>query len=66
MIFRMGRTGFKQSLGEDSLDHVYYRDQGWFESDYFYPTRLGPFKKAAGAFSDWVAARVYPQREVRA
>jgi len=66
MIFRMGRTGFKQSLGEDSLDHVYYRDQGWFESDYFYPTRLGPFKKAAGAFFDWVAARVYPQREVRA
>jgi multimeric flavodoxin WrbA len=63
MIFRMGRTGFKQSLAEDDLDHVYYRDQGWFQSDYFYPTRLGPFKKAAGAFFDWVAARVYPQRE---
>jgi len=63
MIFRMGRTGFKLSLGEDKRDHVYYRDRGWFESDYFYPTRLGPFKKAAGAVFDWVAARVYKPTE---
>jgi multimeric flavodoxin WrbA len=66
MMFRMSRTGFQQSLAEDNLDHLYYRQQGWFKSDYFYPTRLGPFKKAAGAFFDWVAARVYPQRKVRA
>jgi multimeric flavodoxin WrbA len=59
MIFRMSRTGFKLNLGEDKRDHVYYREQGWFQSDYFYPTRLGPLKKAAGAFFDWVAARVY-------
>ena len=63
MIFRMSRTGFKLSLGEDKRDYVYYRDQGWFKSDYFYPTYLGPLKKAAGAFFDWVAARVYPQAE---
>ena len=64
MIFRMGRTGFKLGLGEDKRDHVYYREQGWFESDYFYPTHLDPFKKAAGAFFDWVAARVYRQPEI--
>jgi multimeric flavodoxin WrbA len=59
MIFRMARTGFKLSLGEDKRDFAYYREQGWFESDYFYPTRLGPFKKAAGAAFDWLASRVY-------
>ena len=59
MIFRMGRTGFRLSLSEDQRDFAYYRDQGWFESDYFYPTRLGPIKKAAGAAFDWLAARVY-------
>jgi hypothetical protein len=40
-------------------DHVYFRDRGWFEADYYYPTRLGPFKKAAGALFDWIAARVF-------
>ena len=59
MMFRMGRTGFKLSLGKDKRDYTYYRDQGWFESDYFYPTHLGPFKKAAGALFDRLAAQVY-------
>ena len=45
-------------LGEDKRDHVYYRDRGWFESDYYYPTHLGPFKKAAGAVFDWAGARM--------
>jgi len=63
MAFRMGRTSIKLALGADKRDHVYYREQGWFESDYFYPTRLGPLKKAVGAVFDWVAARVYRQPE---
>lgn len=53
MMFRMGRSGIRLSLGEESRDYTYYRDQGWFESEYYYPTRLGPFKKAAGALFDW-------------
>jgi multimeric flavodoxin WrbA len=59
MKFRMSRTGFRLSLSEDKRDFTYYRDQGWFESDYFYPARLGPLKKAAGAAFDWIASRVY-------
>ena len=46
-------------------DHVYFRDRGWFESDYYYPTRLGPFKKAAGALFDWIAARIFRPRNAR-
>jgi hypothetical protein len=56
MMFRMGRTGVRVGLPEDRPDHVYYRDRGWFESDFYYPTHLGPLKKAAGALFDWFAA----------
>jgi multimeric flavodoxin WrbA len=59
MAFRMGRTAIKQQLRDGDRDHDYYRDRGWFESDYYYPTRLGPFKKVLGAVFDSVAARVY-------
>jgi multimeric flavodoxin WrbA len=58
MVFRMGRTGVKGGTAQDSRDRAYYRNQGWLESDYYYPTHLGPFKKAAGAFFDWAGARV--------
>ena len=64
-VFRMARTGFERELGDDRRDHAYYRDQGWFESDYYYPTRLGPLKKAAGATFDWMAARAARQKERR-
>jgi len=55
MIFRMSRTSLKLILDESFRDFVYYRDKGWFESDYFYPVRLGVLKKAAGDLFDWIA-----------
>lgn len=59
MAFRMGRTSIKLMLGEDKRDHTYYRDHGWFESDYYYPTHLGPLKKAAGVLFDWAAGLMF-------
>ena len=38
MGFRMGRTSVKLTLSEEKRDYTYYRDHGWFDSDYFYPT----------------------------
>jgi multimeric flavodoxin WrbA len=55
--FRMGRTSLRLELDESSYDYTYYRDKGWFESDYFYPTRLGPLKKAAGRLAESIQAR---------
>ena len=52
IAFRMGRTAVKLELDERSFDYSYYRDKGWFESGYFYPTRLGPLKKAAGRLAE--------------
>ncbi len=57
MAFRWSRTFIRRALDETSLDFRYYRDKGWFESDYYYPTRLGPLKKAAGGVFDYLGAR---------
>jgi multimeric flavodoxin WrbA len=55
--FRMARTSMRLELADDRPDHAYYRDHGWFDSDYYYPTKLGPLKRAAGAAFDRMAAR---------
>lgn len=55
--FRMGRTHIKLMLDDSNRDYTYYRDKGWFESEYYYPTRLGPVKKAAGRFFDVMETR---------
>jgi multimeric flavodoxin WrbA len=52
MIFRMSRTSIKLMLDESWRDYAFYRDKGWFESNYYYPTRLGVLKKVAGRFFD--------------
>jgi multimeric flavodoxin WrbA len=61
--FRMARTSIKLELADDTRDRAHYRDHGWLESDYFYPTRLGPLKRAAGAAFDRMAARSSKARE---
>jgi multimeric flavodoxin WrbA len=48
MIFQMWRKTIRQKFGPSSPDYKYYLEKGWFDSDYYYPTRLGLFKKAAG------------------
>jgi multimeric flavodoxin WrbA len=58
MAFRLGRTSIKLQLGENDRDYRYYRDKGWLASDYYYPTHLDPFKKAAGAVFDWIGVRM--------
>ena len=59
MVFRMGRTSIRKLLGDSNRDFTYYRDHGWFDSDYYYPTRLGPLMRAAGAGFDWMAGRMF-------
>jgi len=56
-FFRKARTSIRLMLDETCHDYTYYRDKGWFESDYFYPSRLGLFKKAFGSVVDHTASR---------
>jgi multimeric flavodoxin WrbA len=57
-MFRMSRSSMKAMLDERSRDYRYYDEQGWFESDYFYPTRLGALKRVAGKFFDGMAPTI--------
>ena len=56
--FRMGRTTIIEGLDDRSKDYRYYKEQGWFESDYYYPTRLGLLKKVAGKLFDRMAPTI--------
>jgi NAD(P)H-dependent FMN reductase len=62
MVFRMSRTSMRLQLDEGSRDYTYYAEKGWFESDYYYPVRLGVLKSAAGKLLDWTSARMAKAR----
>jgi multimeric flavodoxin WrbA len=62
MVFRMGRTSRKLLLDDTSRDYTYMRDKGWFASDYYYPTHVGPLKAAAGKLFDWAGTRLAASR----
>jgi hypothetical protein len=62
VIFRMARTKMRLMLDDGFRDYTYYRDKGWFESDFYYPTRLGPLKKGAGWLLDSMSASMTKAR----
>jgi hypothetical protein len=62
MIFRMARTSRKIMLTEDFRDYRYCKENGWFESDYYYPVRLNPVKKLAGKLFDAIAVQIARHR----
>jgi hypothetical protein len=45
-------------LNENYRDYTYYREHGWFESNYYYPVKLNPFKKLIGRFFDMMATQM--------
>ncbi len=57
MLFRFGRT-FVKSCDQNLRDYHYYKNKGWFESDYYYGTSLGPVKRLAGNLFDLMGRRV--------
>lgn len=62
MLFRMSRTSIREMLDDKSRDYRYYRDNGWFESNYYYATTLGPIKRLAGSLFDFLGRQVVAQR----
>jgi len=57
MMFRVSRPLIK-SAGEKYRDYHYYKEKGWFESDYYYPTSLGLPKRLAGLLFDFLGWRM--------
>jgi multimeric flavodoxin WrbA len=62
MIFRMSRTSRKIMLTEDNRDYRYCRENGWFESDYYYPVKLNPLAKTAGKLFDMLTVKMAKSR----
>ena len=58
MMFRMARSRIKILQNETFRDYNYYLQNGWFESDYYYPVKLSPFKKLLGKFFDMMATQM--------
>lgn len=51
-IFRMSRSRIKSMLDENFRDFSFYREKGWFESDFFYPVKLNPLIRLTGFITD--------------
>lgn len=62
MAFRFARTSMRLELDETNRDYAYYKDKGWFESAYYYPTRLGFLKNVSGYLLDNAATRMARRR----
>jgi multimeric flavodoxin WrbA len=62
MFFRMSRTKVRLQLDDSNRDYRYYADKGWLESDFYYPTRLGPLKRGAGVLFDSMFASMTKAR----
>ena len=62
MVFRMGRTKVRLELDDHSCDYKYYAEKGWFESDYYYPMRMGVLMRGAGKLFDAIFARTTKAR----
>lgn len=58
MMFRISRTSIRTILNEDYRDYHYYKEKGWFESDYYDEVPLNPGKKLAGRFFDFLGKQI--------
>lgn len=58
MLFRMSRSSIKLMLTEKFKDYAYYKEKGWFESDYYYPVKLNLFKRLNGKLFDKIAIKM--------
>lgn len=52
MIFRLSRSSMGAMLDDKYKDFRYYKEQGWFESDFYYPVKLNPLKRVFGYLAD--------------
>jgi multimeric flavodoxin WrbA len=57
MMYRWARSSMKSMLNEDYKDYRYYKEKGWFESDYYYPVKLNLVKKLSGNIFDWMGTK---------
>jgi hypothetical protein len=55
---RYGLRGGLKFKDEKYYDYRYFKEKGWFESDYYYETSLGPIKKLSGYMFDFLGQKI--------
>lgn len=58
LLFRMARSSMGTMLNESNRDYLFYKKNGWFESEYYYPVQLGAIKRWLGKLIDLRVAYV--------
>ncbi len=49
LMFNVTRNTIRQRGNVASMDHAYFAEKGWLEAEYYYPTRIGLWKRAVGS-----------------
>jgi multimeric flavodoxin WrbA len=44
-LFRMARSSMGIMLNDTNRDYVFYKKNGWFETEFYYPVKLGTVKR---------------------
>ena len=57
LIFNFTRSAHKYSKKMDR-DYDLFKQMGWFSSDYYYPVKIGPFKKLSGNLAELLVKRM--------
>lgn len=56
IMFHVVRSVHAQAAGLPR-DHEYFRDQGWFTADYYYPVKLGLLKRLISRWADKIGRK---------
>lgn len=51
-IFHASRTGIKLTADRKGADYNYFKEKGWYESNFYCDTKLNPAQKSFGALLD--------------
>lgn len=62
MMFRLSRASMKEMLSDEYYDYQYYKEKGWFESDYYYDVSLNPIKKMTEWMFDFMGRQMSRQK----
>ena len=62
-IFRMSRSSIKTMLNEKYRDYEYFKKNGWFDSDFYYPVKINILEKMFGYIFDKISVKIAKNRK---
>jgi hypothetical protein len=58
IVFRVTRSKIEKNLNKKYKDYRYFKSNGWFNSDYYYPVQLGIVKRFLGNVTDYMITKL--------